>query len=99
MFAMVRPLGLSKKQVDVVFDKDWLGFKKGHETTVFEYVAEKLIKQGVAHLRSGSVVNDEIKVKKLVKVEVEKSETEESEQKGFKRPPKDKMIKRATVSK
>ena len=34
-----------------------------------------------------------------VEVKVKESEVEESEQKEFKRPPKDKMVKRATVSK
>jgi len=104
MFATVKQLGNSKKQVDVIFDRDWMGFKKGYETTVFEYVAEKLIKQGLAHLRIGSKV-EEIKVKKLIKKETEMKESvqesvkESQEQKEFKRPPRDKMVKKATVSK
>lgn len=100
MFSTVRQLGLSRKQVNVVFNRDWMGFKKDHRTIVFENVADKLIKQGLVHLASD---NKEIKIKKLVKVEVKEPEMKESEsqqeQKEFKRPPKDKMVKKATVSK
>jgi hypothetical protein len=109
------------QSVDVIFDKDWLGFKKGQEFSMFGKFAEKLIKQGTAHLRDGSVVK-EVKVRKLTKevkdTMIEKEVIEEivmnkdkdvekvidvkslkQETKEFKRPEKDKMIKRATVSK
>ena len=90
----------SKKIVEVVFDKDWMGFKKGQEKPVFEYVANGLVKQKVAHLKQEKTKKEpRILVEKKIEMKIQPIEQPKEVQKEFKRPEKDKMIKKATVSK
>jgi hypothetical protein len=102
MLSTANKLIPSKKIVEVVFDKDWMGFREGQEKPVFEYVADGLIKQKVAHLKQEKTKKEpRILVEKKIEMKDKPVEQpkEKEIQKEFKRPEKDKMIKKATISK
>lgn len=86
------------KHMTVVFDENWLGFKKDQKTVLFEKDAVKLVAQGKAHYEEETKMRKP-KIEEVKKEAIEEKQEEVVEVKSLKRPIADRMIKRATVSK